>query len=156
MVILGTQYAGEMKKGVFSIMHYLMPKQGILSLHSGCNEGRQGDVSLFFGLSGEPGAGQHLTLWTLHHYGADSKKRQQSSVASWLWYGMCSVSCKLVQSLLVVLLHNPSAVWVYRYCQSRVRQQNHQHHTGCCRHWQDHAVDRPSEAADRGRRALLE
>ena len=52
MVILGTQYAGEMKKGVFSIMHYLMPKIGILSLHSGCNEGKNGDVSLFFGLSG--------------------------------------------------------------------------------------------------------
>ncbi|KAK9808189.1 hypothetical protein WJX73_006738 [Symbiochloris irregularis] len=52
MVILGTQYAGEMKKGVFSIMHYLMPKIGILSLHSGCNEGKDGDVSLFFGLSG--------------------------------------------------------------------------------------------------------
>eukprot|EP01024_Parvocaulis_polyphysoides_P072972 TRINITY_DN9337_c0_g3_i1.p1 TRINITY_DN9337_c0_g3~~TRINITY_DN9337_c0_g3_i1.p1 ORF type:complete len:517 (+),score=79.03 TRINITY_DN9337_c0_g3_i1:380-1930(+) len=52
MVILGTQYAGEMKKGVFSVMHYLMPKQGVLSLHSGCNVGRDGDVSLFFGLSG--------------------------------------------------------------------------------------------------------
>jgi phosphoenolpyruvate carboxykinase (ATP) len=53
MVILGTQYAGEMKKGVFTIMHYLMPKQGLLSLHSSCNEGREkGDVSLFFGLSG--------------------------------------------------------------------------------------------------------
>lgn len=52
MVILGTQYAGEMKKGVFSIMHYLMPKIGILSLHSGCNQGHNGDVSLFFGLSG--------------------------------------------------------------------------------------------------------
>ena len=52
MVILGTQYAGEMKKGVFTVMHYLMPKQGILSLHSGCNEGKGGDVTLFFGLSG--------------------------------------------------------------------------------------------------------
>ncbi|KAJ8748051.1 hypothetical protein K2173_012874 [Erythroxylum novogranatense] len=40
MVILGTQYAGEMKKGLFSVMHYLMPKRGILSLHSGCNVGR--------------------------------------------------------------------------------------------------------------------
>ncbi|CAA7393972.1 unnamed protein product [Spirodela intermedia] len=52
MVILGTQYAGEMKKGLFSVMHYLMPKRGILSLHSGCNMGRGGDVALFFGLSG--------------------------------------------------------------------------------------------------------
>ncbi|KAJ3394169.1 hypothetical protein HDU84_009489 [Entophlyctis sp. JEL0112] len=51
-VILGTEYAGEMKKGVFTIMHYLMPLKGILSLHSSANEGRKGDVSLFFGLSG--------------------------------------------------------------------------------------------------------
>ncbi|KAJ3215655.1 Protein kinase C-like 1 [Clydaea vesicula] len=52
MVILGTQYAGEMKKGIFTVMHYLMPKQGVLSLHSSANEGPNGDVSLFFGLSG--------------------------------------------------------------------------------------------------------
>lgn len=52
MVILGTQYAGEMKKGLFSLMHYLMPKRHILSLHSGCNVGKKGDVALFFGLSG--------------------------------------------------------------------------------------------------------
>ncbi|KXZ44599.1 hypothetical protein GPECTOR_65g217 [Gonium pectorale] len=52
MVILGTMYAGEMKKGVFTLMHYLMPMQGKLSLHSGCNVGTAGDVTLFFGLSG--------------------------------------------------------------------------------------------------------
>ncbi|KAL6960815.1 Protein kinase C-like 1 [Sarracenia purpurea var. burkii] len=52
MVILGTQYAGEMKKGLFSLMHYLMPIRNILSLHSGCNMGKNGDVALFFGLSG--------------------------------------------------------------------------------------------------------
>ena len=52
MVILGTQYAGEMKKGIFTVMHYLMPKRGILSLHSGCNVGMNDDVTLFFGLSG--------------------------------------------------------------------------------------------------------
>jgi phosphoenolpyruvate carboxykinase (ATP) len=51
-VILGTQYAGEMKKGVFTIMNYLMPKQGVMSMHCSANEGKQGDVSLFFGLSG--------------------------------------------------------------------------------------------------------
>lgn len=52
MIILGTEYAGEMKKGVFTIMHYLMPKAGVLSLHSSANQGDDGDVSVFFGLSG--------------------------------------------------------------------------------------------------------
>jgi len=57
MVILGTEYAGEMKKGVFTYMHWAMPKQGVLSLHSGCNVGvnadtGEEDTTLFFGLSG--------------------------------------------------------------------------------------------------------
>jgi len=51
-VILGTEYAGEMKKGVFTIMNYLMPKRGVLSMHCSANEGPDGDVSIFFGLSG--------------------------------------------------------------------------------------------------------
>lgn len=52
MVILGTQYAGEMKKGVFTILMYLAVRMGALPLHSSCNEGKDGDVTLFFGLSG--------------------------------------------------------------------------------------------------------
>ncbi|ODN94680.1 phosphoenolpyruvate carboxykinase (ATP) [Cryptococcus wingfieldii CBS 7118] len=55
MVILGTEYAGEMKKGIFSVMHYLQPvKFGQLSLHSSANQAisDKGDVTLFFGLSG--------------------------------------------------------------------------------------------------------
>ncbi len=51
-VILGTQYAGEMKKGVFTILNYLMPKQNMVSMHCSANEGEKEDVSLFFGLSG--------------------------------------------------------------------------------------------------------
>ena len=41
-----------MKKGVFGVMHYLMPKRNIVSLHASATEGPKGDVSLFFGLSG--------------------------------------------------------------------------------------------------------
>jgi phosphoenolpyruvate carboxykinase (ATP) len=53
MVILGTEYAGEMKKGVLTLMMYLMPEQGQLCLHSSANEDEAtGSVSLFFGLSG--------------------------------------------------------------------------------------------------------
>ena len=52
MVILGTSYAGEMKKGVFTFMNDAMPLRGILSMHCSANEGTNGDVTLFFGLSG--------------------------------------------------------------------------------------------------------
>lgn len=51
-VILGTEYAGEMKKGVFTILNYILPKQGVLSMHCSANEGAAGDTALFFGLSG--------------------------------------------------------------------------------------------------------
>lgn len=52
IVILGTEYAGEMKKGIFTVMNYIMPKKGVMSMHCSANEGEDGDVSLFFGLSG--------------------------------------------------------------------------------------------------------
>ena len=52
MIILGTEYAGEMKKGIFTILNYLLPKQGILSMHCSANVGIAGDTALFFGLSG--------------------------------------------------------------------------------------------------------
>lgn len=52
MVILGTQYAGEMKKGVFTVMNYWMPHRNVLSMHCSANESPDGQVSLFFGLSG--------------------------------------------------------------------------------------------------------
>ena len=52
MVILGSEYAGEMKKGIFTVMNYLMPKRGQLSMHCSANRSAAGDVALFFGLSG--------------------------------------------------------------------------------------------------------
>jgi len=52
LTILGTQYAGEMKKGIFGVMHYFMPERGCLSMHASANEGQKGDTTLLFGLSG--------------------------------------------------------------------------------------------------------
>ena len=53
VVILGTEYAGEMKKGIFTIMYYLMPKRGVLSMHCSATADRvTGQSSILFGLSG--------------------------------------------------------------------------------------------------------
>jgi len=51
-LIGGTWYGGEIKKGVFSMMNYWLPLEGIASMHCSANRGRDGDVAIFFGLSG--------------------------------------------------------------------------------------------------------
>lgn len=52
VVICGSQYAGEIKKSVFSVMNYVLPKMGVFPMHCSANIGKDGDTAVFFGLSG--------------------------------------------------------------------------------------------------------
>ena len=52
IIIVGTMYAGEIKKSAFTVMNYLLPDEGVLPMHSSVNVGADGDPAIFFGLSG--------------------------------------------------------------------------------------------------------
>ena len=52
MLVGGSWYGGEMKKGIFSVMNYYLPLKGIAAMHCSANVGKKGDVAIFFGLSG--------------------------------------------------------------------------------------------------------
>jgi phosphoenolpyruvate carboxykinase (ATP) len=52
VVIAGTEYAGEIKKSIFTVMNFLLPRQGVMSMHCSANKSTSGSSSLFFGLSG--------------------------------------------------------------------------------------------------------
>jgi phosphoenolpyruvate carboxykinase (ATP) len=52
VIIGGTEYAGEIKKSIFTVMNYLLPQQGVLSMHCSANIGAEDGVAIFFGLSG--------------------------------------------------------------------------------------------------------
>ncbi len=72
ILIGGTHYSGELKKSLFTILNYLLPKQDVMSLHCSANKNRKGETALFFGLSGTgkttlSASGDHILIGDDEH-----------------------------------------------------------------------------------------
>lgn len=110
------------------LMHYYMPKRGVLSLHSGCNMGAAGDVTLFFGLSGRdsqgfavepdgPAATRHDSLFHVIYFSQHVIEHQTTkctaSATSWFFHR--NWQCRLEQ-IVVPSWYNPCcSKYLYKY-----------------------------------------